>query len=128
VIRWLKFNAVGAIGMLVQLAMLTLFSRAAGVNYLIATALAVECAILHNFAWHMGWTWRDRSSQGRPLMRLLRFHLANGLVSIACNVAGMRLMVGTARMPLIAANLLCIAVGAGANFVAADRLVFREAR
>jgi putative flippase GtrA len=48
-IRWVKFNAVGGIGILVQLGTLTLLRSGLGVNYLLATALAVEAAVLHNF-------------------------------------------------------------------------------
>jgi len=46
-IRWLKFNAVGAGGVAVQLAFLALLVRL-GVHYLLATALAVEAAVLQN--------------------------------------------------------------------------------
>ena len=34
------------------------------VNYLMATLVAVEAAILSNFVWHYRWTWRDRSGSG----------------------------------------------------------------
>jgi putative flippase GtrA len=54
--RWFKFNSVGAIGVGVQLAVLTLLAGQLGVNYLVATALAVETAVLHNFVWHEKWT------------------------------------------------------------------------
>jgi putative flippase GtrA len=57
--RWLKFNAVGAIGVAVQLGMLAILVRL-GVHYLIATALAVETAVLQNYYWHARWTWRGR--------------------------------------------------------------------
>lgn len=124
--RWLKFNAVGVIGIGAQLAALALFHRAVGLGYLTATALAVECAILHNFAWHERWTWRDRASPGSTVARLLRFNFSVGLVSLVCNVAGMRILVGAHRVPYLAANLLCIAAGAIANFLAADLFVFRR--
>ena len=42
--RWLKFSAVGAMGAAWQLALLALFTRAAGMHYLVATALSVEAA------------------------------------------------------------------------------------
>ena len=54
--RWLKFNAVGALGMAVQLGSLGFFVRVLGLHYLLATALAVEVAVLHNFIWHRRWT------------------------------------------------------------------------
>ncbi len=50
--RWVKFNLVGGIGIGVQLAALWVFADAFQWNYLIATALAVETAVLHNFFLH----------------------------------------------------------------------------
>ena len=50
--RWLKFNLVGGIGIAVQLLALVLLKAVLQVNYLVATALAVETAVIHNFLWH----------------------------------------------------------------------------
>lgn len=47
--RWLKFNAVGAMGICVQLLAVYFFSSVLEINSLWATALAVEAAVLHNF-------------------------------------------------------------------------------
>lgn len=126
-LRWVKFNAVGLIGVAVQLSALAFLQRVAGIGYLLATALAVECAILHNFLWHERWTWRDRPGAGSAFARLLRFNLGAGLVSIACNLVMMRVLVGVYHAPLLPANLLAIAVGSIANFLVSDRLVFRKA-
>ena len=57
---------MGLIGFALQLGVLALLLRL-GLHYLAATALAVELAVLHNFAWHERWTWRDRPPAGRPL-------------------------------------------------------------
>jgi putative flippase GtrA len=125
--RLLKFNAVGVIGIGAQLAALAFFHRAVGLDYLPATALAVECAILHNFAWHVRWTWRDRAKTGATFARLLRFNFSTGLVSLVCNLAGMRVLTVGYRVPYLAANLMSIAAGAIANYVVADLFVFRRA-
>jgi len=55
-IRWVKFNAVGGVGILVQLGTLTVLRSGLGVNYLLATAIAVEATVLHNFFWHERFT------------------------------------------------------------------------
>jgi len=123
--RWLKFNTVGAIGIAVQLAALALLRGLLGVNYLAATALAVETAVLHNFVWHELWTWRDRrSADGTVLWRLLRFNLTNGLVSLVTNLVLMRLLVGRFHVQYLIANLLSIAAGSLANFFLSDWFVF----
>lgn len=127
--RWIKFNLVGAVGIGVQLAALALFSGGLRLNYLWATALAVECAVLHNFAWHERFTWADRGGRGwrAAAGRLARFNLTTGLVSIGGNLLLMRLLTGQAHLPVLPANLLSIAACSVANFVVSDRWVFRAA-
>jgi len=129
IIRGLKFNAVGAIGILVQLASLALFAGTLGIHYLAATALAVETAVLHNFVWHYRWTWRDRT-RGAPLPRTLldalwRFHVSNGVVSMLGNLVFMRVLVGRFHLHYMTANLLSIALCALANFLLSELFVFR---
>jgi len=51
--RWIRFNLVGAMGAMVQAGLLFLLTERARVDYLTATGLAVEAAILHNFVWHL---------------------------------------------------------------------------
>jgi putative flippase GtrA len=60
-VRWCKFNFVGGIGIMVQFAVLFLVKRILHVNYLAATAIAVEAAVVHNFVWHEQFTWADRT-------------------------------------------------------------------
>lgn len=125
--RWLKFNAVGAAGIVVQLAALAGFKSGLGIHYLWATALAVEVAVLHNFYWHARWTWADRPASLREtLARLVRFNLSNGLLSLVSNVLLMRLLVGSLGLPYLAANLIAIAATSVANFLLSEFLVFRR--
>jgi putative flippase GtrA len=123
--RFLKFNGVGIAGFTLQLGLLALLIRL-GVHYLAATAVAVELTVLHNFAWHERWTWKDRpaGAEGR-MRRLWRFHAANGLVSLIGNVLLMQLFVGRLGWPAIPANLLAVFLCALVNFTAGDRFVFR---
>ena len=123
VIRWLKFNAVGAVGIAVQLAVLTLLNSGLGLNYLLATGLAVEATVLHNFLWHERFTWADRRAQ-TSLERLVKFNLTNGGLSILGNVVVMKLLVGVAGINYLAANLISIAACSIVNFFVADRAIF----
>jgi putative flippase GtrA len=127
--RWAKFNAVGALGFCIQLNALWLFIVALKLTSLVATALAVETAVVHNFVWHQFLTWKDRSSEKRYdwLKRLFAFNLTNGAVSLAGNLFFARLTVGRHRIWLLAANLFAIAVCSLINFVLTDRLIFRTA-
>lgn len=127
--HWLKFNAVGAIGIVVQLAALAILKGLLQIEYLVATALAVEIAVLHNFIWHERWTWAERvgpkGDVRRLWLRLLRFNLSTGLVSIAANLLFMRLLVGQLHVQYLVANMLSIAATSLANFLLSDLFVFR---
>lgn len=125
-VRGLKFYAVGGIGIAVQLVCLAIFRGALHLNYLLATALAVECAVVHNYVWHHHWTWSDRPTGAARqwLSRLLRFNLTTGVISIAGNLLLMRLLVGSLRLQYMLANLLTIALCSLANFWASDKVVF----
>jgi putative flippase GtrA len=123
--RFWRFNAVGVLGFVIQLAVLGLLVRL-DVHYLVATALAVETAVLNNFLWHERWTWQDRPAAGRArLARLWRFHALNGAVSLAGNLSMMRLLVGAFGMPPLPANLLAVAACSVVNYFASDRAVFQ---
>ncbi len=122
--RWLKFNLVGFLGLPVQLAALALFNRWLNGHYLVATALAVEAALLHNFVWHVHYTWRDCRDRAPRLQQLLRFHLLNGVVSFAGNLALMTLLVRAAHLPVLAANAIAIATCSTANFLLSHRWTF----
>ena len=122
-IRWVKFNAVGGVGILVQLGVLTLLRSGLGMNYLIATAIAVEVTVLHNFLWHERFTWADRC-EGKSIHRLIRFNLTTGLISILGNLVMMKLLAGVGGLNYFVANLLSITVCSLANFVVGDRWVF----
>jgi putative flippase GtrA len=125
--RWLRFNLVGAIGIVVQLAVLGMLNGVLRLDYLAATALAVEAAVLHNFLWHERFTWADRASVTRrqALLRLVRFNLTTGLVSILGNLLLMRLLVGQAHLPSVPANLMSIASCSLVNFLVSEYAVFR---
>ena len=127
--RWTKFSAIGGIGMGVHLGLLALFVHGWGMHYLMATALSVEAAVLHNFVWHCKWTWVDRPVTGISALaaRLFRFHMGNGLVSLAGNLFFMQLFAGVLGFDPLVASLLSIAPCAVVNFLVSDRWVFSPA-
>ncbi len=148
--RWGKFNLVGLIGICVQFGVLFLLKSTFHLHYLVATAGAVEIAVLHNFVWHERFTWSDRTldrtiarsinQPGGPIRigrrmgsitvspgyfrRLWRFHLANGAVSILGNLAIMKALVDLEHMNYLIANLIAIAICSLANFLLSDQWVF----
>jgi putative flippase GtrA len=127
-VRGLKFNFVGGIGIVVQLAALALFRSALHLNYLLATALAVEIAVIHNFLWHERFTWKDRPSAHRlqSLKRFAKFNATNGAVSIAGNLLIMRALVGQFHMNYILSNLIAVTICSFINFLLSDWVVFER--
>jgi putative flippase GtrA len=125
--RWVKFNAVGAVGMLVQLGALAVLNRWMPGRYLVSTALAIEITLLHNFFGHVRFTWRDRCDLGL-VGSLVRFHLSNGLVSMVGNLALMPLLVGLVGMPVLVGNGVAILACSVVNFWLGDGWVFAEQR
>ena len=152
-VRWLKFNLAGAVGMVVQLAALAVLNRWLPGHMLCATAAALELTLLHNFVWHVHYTWRDRRPQdplsstaqssqlmafnGTPLSsptdtsnrlrQLLRFHLSSGVVSLAGNLVLMQLLATHAHLPLLISNAIAILCCSVANFCLAHRWAFGPA-
>ena len=126
--RWVKFSAVGVLGIGVQMGCFALLASGLNVNYMVATALAVEAAVLHNFAWHERYTWKDRPRGGKRdlVYRLARFHAGNGAVSILGNLALMRLFVGAMGMNRYLAGATSIAICSLLNFAIGEWFVFRR--
>ena len=122
-LHWLKFNAVGGMGIGVQLIALTGLKSGLHIDYLLASALAVEAAVVHNFVWHERFTWSERESKN-VAVRFLKFNLTAGMFSILGNVLLMAVFVDLARMNYLLANLATIAVCSLGNFVVSDRFVF----
>ena len=115
-VRWGKFNLVGVVGMAVQLGTLALINRLAPGHYMLATAAAIEITLLHNFVWHLHYTWRDRRCRSALRSQLIRFHLSNGLVSMVGNLAMMPLLVEGLKIPVVAANAIAILCCSIVNF------------
>jgi putative flippase GtrA len=129
-LRWLKFNFVGGLGIVVQMGAFAILYRFLHVQYLVATGLAVEAAVLHNFVWHERYTWKERtrgfSTRQDVGLRLLRFHAGNGLISILGNLALMRIFVGMLHWNAYLSNILAIAICSLLNFAASEYFVFRK--
>ena len=127
-VRWLKFNLVGGVGIVVQFVALLLLKGVFHFHYLAATAIAVEAAVVHNFVWHEQFTWSDRvqASWRRSLPRFARFNLTTGAVSILGNLALMKVMVGYGGMNYLLANALAIILCSLANFLVSEQWVFEE--
>ena len=122
--RFTRFAAVAAGGFIIQLVTLAVLS-ASDWPVAWATAVAVECAALHNFWWHERWTWGDRRLGPRATaVRLMKYHFTTAATAILGNVMITTGLVVLAGVPILAANAAAVGVMAAASYLAADRWVF----
>lgn len=121
--RMSRFYFVGMIGIVVQLLVLAGLKSGLKLNYMLATALAAEAAIVHNFLWHQRFTWAERAGKA-AFSRFLKFNLGNGAISVAGNMVGMAVLAGAAKINYVIANLVSVAGCSLLNFLISDRLVF----
>ena len=122
-----RFSLVGFMGALLQLTLVFLLTTYFGVLSTAATLVAVEITILHNFMWHERFTWSNRGpkSSRQLALRLWRFHAGNGLVSLVGNTVLMYCLVERLKAPILPAAIGAIVLCSLANFLIADRWVFR---
>lgn len=113
-----KFVAVGLLGFVVQTGVLAFLVHVAHWAWLPATVAAVELAIVHNYLWHRGWTWGDRTGS------FLRFNASTALTSVVGNVAITGMMVAGMDMAPVPANAIAVGIMSAVNFAIADRCVF----
>ncbi|HTM13247.1 MAG TPA: GtrA family protein [Bryobacteraceae bacterium] len=122
-----RFSLVGFMGALLQLTLVWLLTTCFGLFSSAATLVAVELTILHNFIWHERFTWGNRGpkSSRQLVLRLWRFHAGNGLISLAGNTVLMCCLVDRLKAPVMPAAIGAIVLCSLANFLIADRWVFR---
>jgi len=126
-LRFLRFSIAGATGFAVQIAVLGALTSWAGVNYLAATAIAVEAAILVNYLWHERVTWKDRPAMTarERWLRLGKFNAMTSITSIVGSLMVTAVLVESFTLSPLDANVIAVVVLGFINFVGADTLVFR---
>lgn len=135
--RLLRFLAVGASGVGVNLGVLALLAGALRVREVLASAVAIEVSILWNFALNNAFTYRDRNAAAAAglAQRALRFN-AVSLVGLALQLGTFVLLravllhalgrasLGGLRYP---AQLAGIALATAWNFAGNLRFTWRQA-
>jgi putative flippase GtrA len=107
----IKFAVVGAIGTAINVMVLYLLSRWAGMPLAAASALAVELAAVSNYLLNDSWTFAVRTPTFR---RFARFNVAS-LMGLALNVF-MVWLLARAGLYFLAADLVGIGAGFSLNY------------
>lgn len=125
--RWARFAIAGLGGLVVQLGTLAALTEWVNLHYVAATMIAVELAILVNFAWHEVWTWWDRPSASwrARWLRLSRFHVLTGVTSVVGTTIITALMVEALGLSPLAASIVAVVALGLVNFAGSETLVFK---
>lgn len=119
----IRFAIVGAIGTVVNLAVLWVLRYGLGVMHEISSSIAIEVSLLNNFALNDLWTFRRKRRKGF-IQSVLRYHatnLAGILTQFAVSVSLYRLI----GMESLAAQLVGILAGFIVNYMLSKRMVWR---
>jgi dolichol-phosphate mannosyltransferase len=116
---FIRFGCVGALGVLVNNVALVLLHYRAGLHYLVAAAMAVELAIVHNYAFNELWTFSKfrRSVRSSWVTRLGKFQLVS-LGGMVINLGILFVLRGLMDLPLLPSNLAGIAGAVVYNYAA----------
>jgi len=108
--RFWKFVTVGAVGVILNLAVLYALTEL-GVFYLLSGAIAIEAGLLSNFFLNRSWTFRDRVTSGLryTLTALYRDHAVR-LVGIALNLLILWLLTSLFGLYYLTSQLIGIGV------------------
>lgn len=134
--RLARFLAVGATGVVVNLAGLWLLAGVLGVRDVLASAIAIEVSIVWNFLLNDAFTYRDRNAaaQAGPRQRLLRYNLVS-LVGLGIQLGTFVLLralllhalhreaLGVLRYPVQCAGIV---LATGWNFAGNLRFTWRQ--
>ncbi|MCL4467262.1 MAG: GtrA family protein [Chloroflexi bacterium] len=111
--RFLKFALVGISGLLVNTGVLYLGHEVGGLPLVLASALAVETAIVNNYLWNNLWTFSRRSFTIRQFFRFNLVSLGGLVISVALLYAFVQFF----GLYYLAANLLAVGMTTGWNFL-----------
>jgi len=123
--EFIRFAVVGGSGVAVNMGLLFLLTRYAGLRLEIASPIAIEVSILTNFTLNNLWTFRKRNAEINVPRRLWRYHLVTGLAGVV-NYIILLLLVKVMGWNEFISNLIGIGVGMVINFTLNSLWTWRE--
>ena len=109
-----RFLAVGASGVAVNLVIFWICVHPLGGNYRVAAVAAFVVALANNFWWNRHWTFG--AGDGHVAFQAARF-LTISLVAFGVNLLALELFVQTTSMSKVIAQAIAIAVATPVNFL-----------
>jgi len=124
--KLISFHLIAWLGTLVNLAVLWLTHGVLKMPLLIAGALAIEVAIIHNFTGHYFITWKDRTkrSPGNYFNLLLRYNIVTASIDFVVNLGILWLLNHFLGVHYMAASVAGQILGPLFKLLANEYLVF----
>lgn len=123
--RLLRFGLVGATGVVVNTALLTVLVEVAGWDHLAAGVVATEGAVIGNFILNDRWTFRD-AREALPWPRRMWSYHAVALGGLAISVAAFAALLRLAALHYAVANLGAIGAATLWNYALNARFTWRR--
>ncbi len=121
-LQLIRFSIVGASGYAVNLILYALLVKVLGVEYLVAETVAWIVSAANNFVWNRHWTFKAR--EGQVHAQAARFFVVT-LVALGANLIVLRLLVESAGMDKVVAEMLALAASTPLNFLGNKLWSFR---
>ncbi len=121
----IKFLIVGLLGVIVNTGILWILTELAGVHYLISGIIATQTAIIHNFLLNNSWTWNGKNKKHSYLKRLISFNTVS-LIGLGITVSTLWFLTDIIGIYYIISNLIGIALATTWNFIANDKITFKQ--
>jgi putative flippase GtrA len=121
-LQLIRFSIVGASGYAVNLILYALLVKVIGVEYLMAETVAWLVSAGNNFVWNRHWTFNARDGQVHA--QAARFFVVT-LVALGFNLVVLRILVESAGMDKVIAEVLALAASTPLNFLGNKLWSFR---
>ena len=119
ILRFLRFAAVGASGIVVNEVALAVMVSGFGLHYVVGALLATQCSALWNFALFETWAFKTRSYRNRRWQRWAMLMLVNNVANVA-TIPILVLCTSVLGIHYLISNILTLGIVIAARFALAD--------
>ena len=126
--RIITFQLVAWLGTALNLTILWLLKGVLDLPLLIAGAIAIEAAIIHNFTWHYLYTWKGRvkGTFRDYLKRLFHYNIVTASIDFVVNLGTLWVLTTFFGVHYLIADLLGKLAGPLFKYFANEFLIFRH--
>lgn len=123
--EFIKFCVVGFLGVFVNLCIYIILTRKIGINFQLASPIAIELSIISNFLFNRSWTFNNRKTGTPFYKKLFRFHMVAGLAGLV-NYLSFLTLIYWLNLWDILASVMGIIIGTLINYFLNSLWTWRE--